>query len=167
MIDELDLKIIKQLEEDGRRSYVEIGKKFGVAEGTVRKRVNDLIKNDVIRIHASLYPQAFGLNVVAIMGMQVQMSALRHVAQTLISKPNLRYLAFVTGRYDLMAVIITHTTEELSQFIEKEISQIPNIMRTETFVNLEVIKGMWSGEDISPLVKNLEAFKPHKMRKKS
>ena len=66
-----------------------------------------------------------------------------------------------------MAIIIAHTTDELSQFIEKEISQIPNIMRTETFVNLEVIKGMWSGEDVSPLVKNLEAYKPHRLRKKT
>jgi len=52
-------------------------------------------------------------------------------------------LAFVTGRYDILAVIMARTPEELSEFIRDHISIIPGIIRTETFVNLETIKNPW------------------------
>ena len=88
------------------------------------------------------------------MGLQVQMSALRHVAQILDSKPNVQWLAFVTGRYDLMAIVIEKSTEDLSSFIEKEISAIPSIVRTETFVNLDIVKGLLS--DTVPLIETIK-----------
>jgi len=73
------------------------------------------------------------------------MADLRSVAESLAQKPNVCYLAFVTGRYDLIAMVMTRSAVELSHFIEKEISSIPSILRTETFVNLDIIKGEWGG----------------------
>ena len=144
MVDDLDLSIIQALEKDGRRNYTDIAKQLGVVEGTVRKRVKNLLDNKVIRISATPNPRGLGFSVVAIMGLQVQMSALRHVAQILESKPNVQWLAFVTGRYDLIAIVIEKSTEDLSKFIEREISAIPSISRTETFVNLDIVKGLFA-----------------------
>ena len=144
MVDDLDLNIIQILEQDGRKNYTDIAKQLGVVEGTVRKRVKSLIDNKIISIRATPNPHGIGFNVIAIMGLQVQMSALRHVAQILEAKPNVQWLAFVTGRYDLMAIVIEKTTEDLSKFIEEEISAIPSIVRTETFVNLDIVKGLLS-----------------------
>jgi len=71
----------------------------------------------------------------------------------LAQKPNIYYLASVTGRYDLFALIIARTPEELSDFIKEHISNIPSIIRTETFVNLEVIKSPWTTSlDITQLI---------------
>lgn len=81
------------------------------------------------------------------------MADLRSVAESLAQKPNVCYLAFVTGRYDLMAIIMTRSSEELSQFIEKEISALPSVLRTETFVNLDIIKGGWPGLDTTQLIR--------------
>ncbi len=144
MVDDLDLSIIQVLENDGRKNYTDIAKQLGVVEGTVRKRVKSLIDNKVMSIRATPNPHKLGFNVIALMGLQVQMSALRHVAQILGAKPNVQWLAFVTGRYDLMAIVIEKTTEDLSKFIEEEISAIPSIVRTETFVNLDIVKGLLS-----------------------
>jgi Lrp/AsnC family transcriptional regulator for asnA, asnC and gidA len=38
-LDQLDRKIINELQTDGRRPYTEIAKRLGVSEATVRKRV--------------------------------------------------------------------------------------------------------------------------------
>ena len=62
---------------------------------------------------------------------------------------------FVTGRYDLLAMVVTESPEELSRFIEKEISAIPGILRTETFVNLDIMKGKYGLMDTVKLVRNL------------
>ena len=88
------------------------------------------------------------------------MADLRKVAEELVQKPNVCYLAFVTGRYDLIAIIMTQSPEELSHFIEKEISALPSILRTETFVNLDVIKGGWPGLDTIQLIANLHISSP-------
>ena len=152
----LDLKLINLLQKDGRASYVELAKKLGVVEGTVRKRVRKLIKDDVIRITTLAKPAAMGYVILSVIGLQVQMSSLRSVANVLKEKPTVCYLAFVTGRYDLMCIVAARSPQELSHFIEKDISEIPGIMRTETFVNLDVIKGLWQGIDIIQLLNSPE-----------
>ncbi|MFB0556877.1 MAG: Lrp/AsnC family transcriptional regulator [Dehalococcoidia bacterium] len=152
MIDELDRKLMQELQKSGRQGYVDLAKVLGVVEGTVRKRVKDLVKSNAIKIVAVPNPRALGYSFVSIMGLQVRMADLRKVAEELAQKPNICYLAFVTGRYDLMAIIITRSSEELSHFIEKEISALPSILRTETFVNLDVIKGEWPGLDTTQLI---------------
>ena len=154
MVDDLDLSIIQILEKDGRKNYTDIAKQLGVVEGTVRKRVKSLIDNKVISIQATPNPREIGFSIIAIMGLQVQMSALRHVANILKAKPNVQWLSFVTGRYDLMAIVIEKTTEDLSKFIEEEISAIPSIVRTETFVNLDIVKGLLA--DTVPLIETIK-----------
>jgi Lrp/AsnC family transcriptional regulator, regulator for asnA, asnC and gidA len=50
--DELAAKIITILRPDGRRSNVEIARRLGVAEGTVRKRIDRLVREQIIQIGA-------------------------------------------------------------------------------------------------------------------
>ena len=154
MIKELDLRLIQELQKNGRQSYVDLATMLGVVEGTVRKRVKDLLDNKVMKIVAVPNTRKLGYNFISIMGIQVRMAELRDVAENLAQKPNVCYLAFVTGRYDLMAVIMTQSPEELSQFIEKEISALPSILRSETFVNLDIIKGTWPMIDTTQLINN-------------
>jgi Lrp/AsnC family transcriptional regulator for asnA, asnC and gidA len=127
---------------------------LGVSEGTIRKRVGDLQKQGIMKIAAVLNPHKIGYSFISIIAMQVKMADLRQVAEMLAQRPNVYYLAFVTGRYDLLALIMSRTPEELSEFIQKYISSIPSITRTETFVNLEIIKSPWlePGISFNPLV---------------
>lgn len=166
MIDELDRKLIQELQKGGRQGYVALAKMLGVVEGTVRKRVNDLVKSNIIKIVAVPNPRALGYSFVSIMGLQVRMADLRKVAENLAQRPNVCYLAFVTGRYDLMAIIMTRSSEELSQFIEKEVSALPSILRTETFVNLDIIKGGWPGLDTTQLISNIDISRPKSDKKR-
>ena len=155
MIDELDLKIIVELQSDGRQTNIELARKLGVVEGTIRKRVRSLQDNKYMRIVAVPHLRELGYRCVSTIAMQVQLKSLRRVGEALAAKPNVGYLAFVTGRYDLLAVVMTPSSDDISTFIEKEITPIPGIMRTETFVNLDVLKGGWYGIDTSQIVNNL------------
>lgn len=159
MIDELDRKLIKELQKDGRQTYIELGRTLGVVEGTVRKRVKHLTDKKILKIVAVPNVGELGYRFVSVMALQVRMADLRTVADALAEKPNVCHLAFVTGRYDLIAIIVARTPEELSRFIQHEISAIPSILRTETFVELDVIKGGWLGMDTTQLISNLEI--PH------
>ena len=155
MIDEVDKKLIEELHKEGRESYTELAAKLHVVEGTVRKRVKNLIRERIIEIVAIPNLVKLGYSLMSIIGLQVRLAELRNVAQRLAKNQHVCYLAFVTGRYDLMAMVVTRTHKELSDFIEKEISAIDSISRTETFVNLDVIKGKSFGIDVSQLIANL------------
>jgi Lrp/AsnC family transcriptional regulator, regulator for asnA, asnC and gidA len=155
VLDVIDQKLTLELQKDGRKSYVDLARKLGVVEGTVRKRVKRLLQRNMFKVVAVPNVAELGYGFVAIMGLQVKMSDLRKVAEELSKMPEVCYLTFVTGRYDLMAVVLSKSATELSRFIESKVSTLPRIIRTETFVSLDIIKGGWPVVDTSELVTSL------------
>ena len=157
MMDKINQKLIQELQDDGRQSYTELARVVGVSEGTIRKRVKDLQNHDVMKIRAVLDPSKIGYSFISIMALQVKMADLHQVADMLVQKPNVYYLAFVAGRYDMLALIVARTPGELSNFFKEHVSNIPSIIKTETFVNLEIIKSPWAETwDIAQLIGDLE-----------
>ena len=108
----------------------------------MRKRVKDLKKENVIKIQALLNPVKIGYSLVAILAFQIHVAELETIADTLAQKQTVRYLTFAGGRYDLIDMVVSRTPEELSHFI-KELSSNQTIIKTEAFVNLEIIKTPW------------------------
>lgn len=143
MIDDFDRKLILELERDGRKTNVDLARSLQTTESTIRKRIKRLLKEGIIRIAAIPNIHKLGYNYVGIMCLQVRMADLKQVAETLSQKQNVHYLAFVTGRYDMIAMVVFRTLQELSDFIKEEISVIPGILRSETFDNLEIIKSFY------------------------
>lgn len=155
MIDKLDLELIRQIQKDGRARHVDLAKKLNVVEGTVRKRIGNLVQNSIIKTIAAPNISKLGYNFIVFMALQVHVAKLREIADILAKKPNVCYLAFVTGRYDMIAIVITRSPEEFAHLIEKEISTIPGIVRPETFVNLETLKGGWPLVDTTQLLDSM------------
>ncbi|MFQ6122470.1 MAG: Lrp/AsnC family transcriptional regulator [Dehalococcoidales bacterium] len=165
MMDELDRKLILELQKDGRKGYVDLASKLGVVEGTVRKRVKHLLDRNIMKIVAVPNLSELGYRFVSIMGLQVSVADLRKVATNLAQNPHVCFLAFVTGRFDLIAIIVTRSSEEYSHFWERELSTIPGILRTEGFVNLDIIKGSAGLLDTTHLVRNFDIPTPSKAQK--
>jgi Lrp/AsnC family transcriptional regulator for asnA, asnC and gidA len=156
MADELDLKLIRELQKDGRARHIDLAKKLNVVEGTIRKRIRDLVENNIMKTIAAPNISKLGYNFIGFMALQVQVSKLRKIADILGKKPNVCYLAFVTGRYDMIAILITRSPQEFAHLIEKEISAIPGVVRLETFVNLETLKGEWPVVDTTQLLDSID-----------
>ena len=155
-LDKLDKQLILKLQDNGRLSYMELAKTLGVAEGTIRNRLKKLLGQDIIRVTAVPELGKFGYNFIGIVGMQVRLSDLRTVAEQLSKEPNVCYLANVTGRFELIAIVLAKSPVDFSHFMEDTISNMPSVLRTETFVTLNVYKGYGSGLDTSQLISNLD-----------
>jgi Lrp/AsnC family transcriptional regulator for asnA, asnC and gidA len=151
MIDELDLQIIQALKKDGRASYVDLAKSLSVGRETIKKRIQELEKSGLLKISTNLNVEALGYNFMCIVGMQVDISVISSVSNILSQNQNICFLACVTGRYDLMAIVISHSIVELKDIIKKDISSIQGILRTETFINLDIIKGSLLGFDTNDI----------------
>ena len=155
-IDQIDQKLIQELQKNGRQPYVYLAKMLQVSEGTVRARVKNLLDRNIIKITAVPNPHAMGYDFIGIVALQIRIADLAKVAEELNRAPNVCYLANVTGRYEFIAIVIAPSAREFSDFVEKVISAVPGITRTETFVTLKTFKGCMSVLDLTQLVANFQ-----------
>jgi Lrp/AsnC family transcriptional regulator for asnA, asnC and gidA len=155
MIDDIDLKLILELQVNGRETFVDLGGKIGVSEGTVRKRYKRLVDEGIISVTALPNVRKMGFNVIGVMAIQVRMEDLNKAADTLAQDGRVCYLTMVAGRYDLIAIIVAKSTEDLYDFIEHKITSVSGIVRSETLVSLSNFKGTLPLVDISKLMESI------------
>ena len=148
LLDEIDKSIIRELQIDARQSYLGLGKKIGASEGTVRNRVKSELKNEIMRLKAVLNPAKLGFDFSCIVGLEVAIEKLGEAESMLAKSPNVYFLAACTGPYDLIAILIFHNTHEFDSFMREGIAKLPGIRRTQTFVNMRMVKTPWN-DDVS------------------
>ncbi len=140
VLDDLDDKLISLLQSNGRASNIELAKKVGVSEGTVRRRFRNLIKDEVIRVVAIPDPSKLGRGTTALIGLQVDPAQVDPVASALSKVEEVQYVSVTTGAYDIFLWVALSSPEELSEFLRSKIGSIEGVRRTETFVNLSIKK---------------------------
>ena len=82
-MNELDERIIKLLQIDGRASNARIAREVGVSEGTVRRRLRRLIQDDVIHVIAVPNLEQMGYATTALIGVQAEPGKVSEVADAL------------------------------------------------------------------------------------
>ncbi len=141
-VDELDMKILKHLEEDGRAPFTEIARKLKLNESTVRKRVLRLQEKGVIKkFSVNIDPSKIGLNTVAIVGVDMEPVKLIEAAQEICEIPETRYVATSTGDHMIMTEIWTKDGRELTKLISNRIGKIEGIKKICPAIILEKLKG--------------------------
>ncbi len=143
MLDELAQMIIGELQEDARQSFREIGRKLDVSEGTIRNRVKHLVSSGAMRIGAIVNPEQLGLNFMCIVCMEVKVGSAEAVEERLIKSPNVYFLSGCTGNYDIIGLFVFHSPAEFDKFVKNVIANIPEILRTSTFVVMHVSRSPW------------------------
>jgi Lrp/AsnC family transcriptional regulator, regulator for asnA, asnC and gidA len=145
-VDEMDRKIIKMLQADGRLSNTEIARALDITETTVRKRVARLIDERLISVVAVPTPEAVGMTLSAIMGVSVELTAIREVADTIRTYPEVRYVGMSSGRYDLIVEGFFTDQEHLLDFVTGKLGVLSGITNLETSIILKVVKFSYEWE---------------------
>ena len=102
-IDDLDLKILRELRKDARKSYREIADKLKVAEGTVYNRVSKLQDSGVLKgFMADIDFGKLGYDLIAIIGLIVEGGALSRMEERFAKEPNVSAVYDITGEYDAL-----------------------------------------------------------------
>ena len=127
-VDEIDMRIIKMLQGDGRLSFAEKGRRLKLSESTIRKRVQSLQERRVIkRFTVEVDPAKMGKNIVAIVGLDVEPTHLLTAAQELSDLREIRSVATSTGDHMIMTEIWTKDGRELTRLFSEKISGIKKI----------------------------------------
>jgi len=138
-LDDLDRKIIGELKKNGRIPYKDISKRLKVSDGTVRFRVGKMIRNNFLRIMASINPFALENSIVALVAMQLERRTQKQTMEIISQLRGVVSVSNATGRYDLLVEIFLDSQKELNKFLMEDLSRIDGIKATETFVYLDAI----------------------------
>ena len=138
--DEIDLKIIDYLEQDGRMTFVTIAEALGITESTVRRRVTAILESKIMEIASIINPARVGYTTAAMIGIKVERARLQTVVQELTGLPEVRYLALSTGKYDLIIEVVQESNENLLDFLVGRLEELPGIIRTDTHLLLKLSK---------------------------
>lgn len=139
-MDELDRKIIQILQENGRASNASIARDVGVSEGTVRRRLQSLLQDGIIKVVALPDPEVLGYNTEALVGIQVDPDKIDEVARQLAALRESSWVSVTTGSFDIFSWVTLPSSEDLGNFLKSEVGTISGVRRTETFVSLMVRK---------------------------
>ena len=132
-IDQINLSIIKHL-RSGRKSYKKIAEKLSVSENTVRSRVQNLIDNGILEITGLVDPEAIGGHRVVMVGVKLKTMDLVKKGEEFSKLKGVISVSVVTGRFDLILMVLLKTGFGLLEFYTEEVSKLKDVQSVETFV---------------------------------
>lgn len=144
LIDELDAKLITMLQADGRQANTELARRLGVAEATVRKRIERLLRDQVIQIGAWTDPLKVGYQTYAIIEIQVDLSQIGSVARRLAMLPEIYFVGITTGSFDIFAAALFCSNEHMHEFVTQRLARVPGIQRTVTSNITRIVKRQYA-----------------------
>ena len=141
-IDEIDRKLLKLLQEDGRLSYAELGKAVGLAVSSVNERVRKLADRGVINgVHAHVAPEALELDLLAIIFVGWSDSGVEErFLERIKAEPAVLECHHITGAWNYLLKVRVRDTKMLENFLVGVIKLVGGPVRTETLVVLSTPK---------------------------
>ena len=138
-LDNIDRSIIRELQRDGKISSKDIAENLNVSDGTVRFRLNKLLRKNMLRITASVNPFAFADGIIALVGMELEKRTHGVTMEKIARLNGVLSVCNVAGKYDLIVEVFLESREKLNKFLIDDLSSIEGINRTETFIVLDAI----------------------------
>lgn len=131
-LDALDLRIIVMLQQNGRCSNMEMARALGCSEPTIRKRMEKLVSDDILKITAVLNPHKTGYDINIIMGIRTKPGKLLDVGEKLAAMNEIVYVGYVAGRYDIIAEFLYRSHSDFMRFLTEDLPRIEHIISTES-----------------------------------
>lgn len=139
-LDEVDRKILKILQADGRTALSEIARRLEMGTATIHERVNSLEGEGFIREYrAVLDPELLGINEVAFVAIDTEPGRFSAVAERLAEVDEIQEIHEVTGEADLLVKVRVREKAELTTLLT-EVGSFDGVVGTTTNVALRSVK---------------------------
>jgi Lrp/AsnC family transcriptional regulator for asnA, asnC and gidA len=151
-IDGLDAKIISLLQADGRIPNTAVARQLGVAEATVRKRIERLVREQVIQVGAWADPFKIGYEFYVLIQFQVRRRDIERAAKLLAELPEIVFLGTCTGGFDIFAGAVFQSNDHMYEFMTKRLMRVPGIDRIDTSNLMRIVKRAYSYPTPAPRI---------------
>ena len=137
-IDSFDEKIIKILQNDARKPFVEIANTIGLSESAVRRRIKNLTDNNIIKkftIEINNNGKTSAITLISV----ASSSDTSMVTSKLLTLKGIDVVYEITGQYDIAAIISAPAISEINSYID-EVRKIEGVSDTNTVIILKTLK---------------------------
>ncbi len=140
-MDKLDLSVIEILSRDSRTPFLQIAKRLKVSESTIRKRVFNLKKNNIIKKFSLVVDTSkIGYENIALIGVDVSPERYLDVAKKLTDFDEIRYVASSTGDHMFMLEVWAKDSDGLRAVSDK-IKGLDGVTRICPAIIKDTLKG--------------------------
>ena len=120
LMDELGWKLLKALEEDGRLSFAELGRRVGLSTPAVAQRVRRMEDQGIIRgYRAEVNPAALGLPITAFIRMSIVGDVLAPLTERVRRMPEIVECCRGTGEDSFILKVHVVSVEHLKDVIDR------------------------------------------------
>jgi Lrp/AsnC family leucine-responsive transcriptional regulator len=141
MLDELDLKIIAELETDGRISFSALSETVGLSKTPCWNRVKALAEKGVIQGYsADIEPSALGLAIRALVHVVVDFEHYQEFEGAILAHKAVRSCQAVTGEFDYVLEILASDIGAFDHLLRADLSRLPGVQRFNTAISTRMVK---------------------------
>lgn len=135
-LDELDARLLRELDDSPRVGVLELSRRLGVARGTVQARLDRLVDRGVIASFApTLEPAALGFGVTAFATLEIRQGQGQAVLAHLRGIPEVLEVHTITGPGDMLCRLVARSNDDLQDVLDR-VTKFPEIVRTSTVIAL-------------------------------
>ena len=140
MLDEIDKKIIKVLQDDARTSLRKISELVKVSLGTVSNRVKRMERNGVIKGYSVILdPDQIGWELNVVIGLRIQKGRLIEIQERIAKDSRVHGVYDVTGDFDSMVIARAKNRKDLDD-LSNNVLSIDGVERSITHLVLNTVK---------------------------
>jgi len=139
-LDPLDVRIIEELESEGKQTHMHIATKLNVSRQTLISRMQRLINSGVIRKFCWVNPIPLGYKYNLVLFIYTEANRVSSVVDKLVSYSKVLTVYLCTGRCDIAVWGLFRDNEEIADFVLNELGSIEGIVHVEKMVILREAK---------------------------
>ena len=142
LFDKNDYEIIKLLQKDSRITAKKIADILQLNDRTVRKRLDRMVEMGIGRFALILDPAIFGYTLSVDILLEIDLEREEDIVRELIEMPQISYLAFGQETNELSIQARYKSTEQLYDFLWKEIPAIEGVKVTQYALVPKIVKNI-------------------------
>jgi Lrp/AsnC family leucine-responsive transcriptional regulator len=143
-LDRTDLKLLAELQQDGRRSVVELAERVGLSQTPCARRIHKLEQAGIIEGYSAVVdPVKLGLKVQAFVQVKLERHTDENVAafrEALEAIDQVVSCYATTGEHDFMLQVLVPDLESLSDIVLKRLLRIACVRDVQSSLALETMK---------------------------
>jgi Lrp/AsnC family transcriptional regulator, leucine-responsive regulatory protein len=145
-LDRTDLKLLRLLQQDGRKTNAELADQTNISPATCHRRIDRLLKHGTVKsVRAHINPDDINLSALVIVGVVLDRSTPESFAKfesSIISLKMIIDCQLVAGEFDYFLRVRVKDMADFNQLHANHLLALPGVRQIRTFfVMKEVIEG--------------------------
>jgi len=138
-LDKIDKKIVDALAIDAHVSSMEMSRRLNICAPSIRRRINSLIKNDIIRIQAVQINRVKTSITVSVL-LKVDSNVIVRTADILAGRKEVGFIVLTAGYFNIVCLCWFESVEAYSRFLNSVLYPMEGVLDTDTLICTEYRK---------------------------